>query len=37
MVFASSMELVAQIRRDVHSSELYFAESGLPEEELVRR
>ncbi len=37
MVFGSSMELVAQIRRDVEATELYFATRGLPETELVRR
>ena len=36
-VFGSSMELVAQIRRDVASAELYFAQAGLPDGELVRR
>jgi riboflavin kinase/FMN adenylyltransferase len=37
MVFGSSMELVAQIRRDVESTERYFTANGLPETELVRR
>jgi riboflavin kinase/FMN adenylyltransferase len=37
MVFASSMELVAQIGRDVETTRLYFAQNGLPETELVRR
>ena len=37
MVFASSMELVAQIRRDVQSAELYFSTRGLPEAELIPR
>ncbi|MDD5565012.1 MAG: bifunctional riboflavin kinase/FAD synthetase [Thermoanaerobaculaceae bacterium] len=36
-VFGSSMELVAQIRRDVQAAELYFAQAGLPADELVRR
>ena len=37
MVFASSVELVAQIARDVETTRLYFSEQGLPEAELVRR
>jgi len=37
MVFGSSMELVAQIRRDVETSRLYFLQHGLPESDLVRR
>jgi riboflavin kinase/FMN adenylyltransferase len=37
MVFASSMELVAQIGRDVETTRLYFAQHGLPDPELVRR
>jgi len=37
MVFASSVELVAQIRRDADVASLYFSREGLPEEELVRR
>jgi riboflavin kinase/FMN adenylyltransferase len=37
MVFASSVELVAQIARDVESTRLHFARGGLPEAELVRR
>jgi len=37
MVFASSMELVAQIRRDVETADLYFATRGVPESEIVRR
>jgi len=37
MVFASSMELVSQIGRDVETSKLYFAQHGLPNAELVRR
>ncbi|MCU0293984.1 MAG: riboflavin biosynthesis protein RibF [Gemmatimonadales bacterium] len=36
-VFGSSMELVAQIRRDVEASRLYFLQKGLSEAELVRR
>ena len=37
MVFASSMELVAQIGRDVETTRLYFAQRGLSDAELVRR
>lgn len=37
MVFPSSVELVAQIGRDVETTRLYFAQQGLPEAELVRR
>ncbi len=37
MAFGSSVELVAQIRRDVAATDLYFVEHGLPESELVRR
>jgi len=37
MVFASSVELVAQIRRDVDAARLYFATNSLAEMELVRR
>lgn len=37
MVFGSSMELVAQIRRDVETADHYFATRGLPEAEVVRR
>ncbi|MGD1147689.1 MAG: riboflavin biosynthesis protein RibF [Thermoanaerobaculaceae bacterium] len=37
MVFASSVELVAQIRRDADAASLYFSREGLPEGELVRR
>ncbi len=37
MAFPSSVELAAQIGRDVESSRLYFAQRGLPEAELVRR
>ena len=37
MVFASSVELVAQIGRDVETTRLYFAQQGLPDAELVRR
>lgn len=36
-VFASSMELTAQIRRDVEATREYFASTGLPEEELILR
>ena len=36
-VFGSSMELVAQIRRDVEAARLYFLQTGLAEAELVRR
>ncbi|HPC83747.1 MAG TPA: bifunctional riboflavin kinase/FAD synthetase [Thermoanaerobaculaceae bacterium] len=36
-VFASSMELVAQIRRDVEAARLYFLQHGLAEAEVVRR
>ena len=34
-VFASSMELVAQIRRDVEATRLYFLQAGLPADEMV--
>jgi len=37
MVFASSVELVAQIRRDADGGEPVLQREGLPEEELVRR
>ncbi len=37
MVFASQIDLVAQIRRDVEKTALHFAEHGLPDAELVRR
>jgi riboflavin kinase/FMN adenylyltransferase len=37
MVFASGMELVAQIRRDAAAADLHFLARGLPETELVRR
>jgi riboflavin kinase/FMN adenylyltransferase len=37
MVFPSSVELVAQIGRDVETARLYFATHGLPDGELVRR
>jgi riboflavin kinase / FMN adenylyltransferase len=37
MVFASSMELVAQIARDVEAARLHFSQEGLPVAELVRR
>lgn len=37
MVFPSSVELVAQIDRDVETTRLYFAKHGLSEMELVRR
>lgn len=36
-VFASSLELVAQIRRDVEAARAYFGQRGLAERELVRR
>lgn len=36
-VFASSMDLVAQIRRDVEAARLHFLQHGLSERELVRR
>ncbi len=35
--FASSVELVAQIARDVEATRTYFADRGMPEDELVRR
>jgi riboflavin kinase/FMN adenylyltransferase len=35
--FASSMELTAQIRRDVETTRQHFASRGLPEEELILR
>jgi riboflavin kinase/FMN adenylyltransferase len=37
MVFSSSVELVAQIARDVETTRLHFAEHGVPEGEIVRR
>jgi riboflavin kinase/FMN adenylyltransferase len=37
MVFPSSVELVAQIARDVEATRLHFAQTGLSEGELVRR
>ena len=37
MVFASQIDLVAQISRDVEKTALYFAQHGLPDAELVRR
>jgi riboflavin kinase/FMN adenylyltransferase len=37
MVFSSSVELVAQISRDVEATRLHFAEHGVPEGEIVRR
>ncbi len=37
MTFPSSVELVAQIARDVETARLYFAQRGLPETELVLR
>jgi riboflavin kinase/FMN adenylyltransferase len=37
MVFPSSVELVAQIGRDVETTRLYFAHQGMPNGELVRR
>jgi riboflavin kinase/FMN adenylyltransferase len=36
-VFASSMDLVSQIRKDVESARLHFLRHGLAEGELVRR
>jgi riboflavin kinase / FMN adenylyltransferase len=36
-VFASTMELVGQIRRDVDSARLYFLQRGMPEGQLVPR
>jgi riboflavin kinase / FMN adenylyltransferase len=36
-LFRSSMELVAQIRKDVDGARLYFLQHGLPENELVLR
>lgn len=36
-VFGSTMELVAQIRRDVESARLYFMARGVPEGQLVAR
>ena len=37
MVFASQIDLVAQISRDVEKTALHFAQHGLPDAELVRR
>jgi len=37
MVFSSSMELVAQIRRDVEGARAYFAGAGQVESEMLRR
>lgn len=37
MAFSSSVELVAQIGRDVETTRLHFAAYGLPDAELVRR
>ena len=37
MAFSSSVELVAQIGRDVETTRLHFAAHGLPDAELVRR
>ncbi|NCO69267.1 MAG: riboflavin biosynthesis protein RibF [Acidobacteria bacterium] len=36
-VFASSMDLVGQIRADVQAAEAHFLQQGLPEKDLVRR
>jgi riboflavin kinase/FMN adenylyltransferase len=36
-VFGSTMELVAQIRRDVESARMYFLQRGMPQEDLIPR